>query len=140
MTDYIERDELVSYFKEIATETLRDGSVQCVLGAGVIAHMIVEIKEFPAADVRPVKRGRWISDDETGVPICSVCYSGKPTKCVCTSAIEHKLGDSEIRFCYFCGADMRTEFKGFVPLDNAKLEDADFSLADRIREEGGDAE
>ena len=59
MTDYIERDELVSYFKEIATETLRDGSVQCVLGAGVIAHMIVEIKEFPAADVRPVVHGMW---------------------------------------------------------------------------------
>ena len=119
MTDYIERD----IWKSLPDDLPYKASVKRVL------------MQAPAADVRPVVRGRWISDDETGLPICSVCYSGKPTKCVCTSAIEHKLGDFEIRFCYFCGADMRTEFKGFVPLDNAKLEDADFSLADRIREE-----
>lgn len=90
MTDYIERDELVSCFKEIATKTLRDGSVQCVLGAGVIAHMIVEIKEFPAADVRPVVRGKWIFDDPLRADfMCSACLE---RQIVCSN------------YCPYCGS------------------------------------
>lgn len=101
MTDYIERDELVSYFKEIATKTLRDGSVQCVLGAGVIAHMIVEIKEFPAADVRPVVRGEWVNRGyESGwVGLCD-CYR-------CTAC--NTTWDAKSHFCPNCGADMRED-------------------------------
>lgn len=101
MTDYIERDELVSYFKEIATKTLRDGSVQCVLGAGVIAHMIVEIKEFPAADVRPVRRGRWVQhQNSTEHMVCSAC-----------NRTWHNLWCPNVMFdyCPNCGAEMVTD-------------------------------
>ena len=67
------------------------------------------IDSIPAADVRPVVHGKWIPDDETGLPICSNCFSGKPKSCVCTSVIDHHLHNKEIRYCYFCGADMREE-------------------------------
>ena len=64
------------------------------------------IREFPEVDALKKKHGRWIRDDETGEPICSICYSGKPTKAVCSSVIEHKLNNHEIRYCYYCGAVM----------------------------------
>lgn len=64
------------------------------------------LNDIPAADVVEVRHGRWIKDDETGEPICSVCYSGKPTRAVCSSVIEHKLNNHEIRHCYYCGAKM----------------------------------
>lgn len=64
------------------------------------------IDSVPAADVVEVRHGRWIKDDETGEPICSVCHSGKPTRAVCSSVIEHKLNNHEIRYCYYCGAKM----------------------------------
>lgn len=60
------------------------------------------IKDAPAADVRPVKRGEWVKfgdvhDRETGqefpVFYCSKC-----------GAINY-IGNHY--FCYFCGADMR---------------------------------
>jgi len=104
MTDYIERDELVSYFKEIATETLRDGSVQCVLGAGVIAHMIVEIKEFPAADVRPVVRGKWYWDNYKYDWTCYAC--GWP---VDYHNPKDPWGKPEYSYCPNCGAEMVTD-------------------------------
>lgn len=73
-------------------------------GQGIVAR----IKAIPAAaaDVVEVRHGRWIKDNETGEPICSICYSGKPTRAVCSSVIEHKLNNHEIRYCYYCGAKM----------------------------------
>ena len=119
MTDYIERDELVSYFKEIATETLRDGSVQCVLGAGVIAHMIVEIKEFPAADVRPVVRGKW-AIGECGLYSCSVCGQMAPYD-VQADVIEYW---PSLNFCPNCGADMRPPASPiYVPKEERSADD-----------------
>lgn len=112
MTDYIERGGIMA---RIAAEALKwgeDYDADQILG---------DIEDFPAADVRPVEYGKWIFDDPLrGDFMCSNCLE---RQIVCS------------RYCPDCGADMRTEFKGFVPLDNAKLEDADFSLADRIREE-----
>ena len=64
-----------------------------------IAEML---QNFPAADVRPVKRGKWISHDfvdmgkgrYTGSVECSVCNRFLPLK-------EH--------YCPNCGFDMREE-------------------------------
>ena len=67
---------------------------------------IRRINSIPAADVAEVRHGYWIKDDETGEPICSVCHSGKPTRAVCSSVVEHTLSNHEIRYCYYCGAKM----------------------------------
>lgn len=97
--EYISRDEMIEQTK-----------ARIVLGApkfntGLKAAIEVATS-ISAADVAPVRHGRWIKDDDTGEPICSVCYSGKPTRAVFSSVIEHKLNNHEIRYCYYCGAKM----------------------------------
>ena len=49
---------------------------------------------IPAADVRPVVRGRWEYNPGDNIPYCSECMMPQ---------------DSEWRFCPNCGADMREE-------------------------------
>ena len=105
MSDYISREAAIELGYWHGEKPTADNPFP----DGVDAVDTVDIENLPAADVRENKRGRWIQDDETGVPICSVCFSGKPTRCVCSSVIESEIRDREIRFCYFCGADMREE-------------------------------
>lgn len=58
---------------------------------------------IPAADVRPVVRGRWVHGDYG--PYCSNCDGYPPTR----KRYGHP-GDTEFdytKFCPSCGADMR---------------------------------
>ena len=59
------------------------------------------IEALPAADVRPVVRGRWIEDWETGCSECSACHD--------TFLWEDYKGVAEWNFCPNCGADMKEE-------------------------------
>ena len=93
MPEYIERDAVLNQFEDTSSGIPEKWALR-------------RIEEIPTADVVPVRHGRWIKDGETGEPICSVCYSGKPTRAVCSSVIEHKLKNYEIRYCYYCGARM----------------------------------
>lgn len=52
------------------------------------------LNEFPAADVAPVRRGRWIKDGEDGPVYCSECGE------------EHEWGDYRATYCDTCGAKM----------------------------------
>lgn len=94
MSDYISREAVLIEAEKVS---LRDRNYRTYGNV---------VRSIPAADVAPVRHGRWIKDDETGEPICSVCHSGKPTRAVCSSVIEHKLNNHEIRYCYYCGARM----------------------------------
>ena len=82
MGDYISRDGLIKYINENGL---------------VYANTL---KTFPAADVRPVVRGRW----EPGNQNCTVCGESK-----------FKGLDADVwadwmpPFCPNCGADMRGE-------------------------------
>lgn len=102
MKEYIEREAVMQAFADFAWNSNHSGLVP----APQWNHAVEIVRDFPAADVVEVRHGRWILDDETGVPICSECHSGKPTKCVCSSVIDHTLGNHEIRYCYYCGAKM----------------------------------
>lgn len=51
-------------------------------------------KLVPAADVAPVRRGRWIKDGEDGPVYCSECGE------------EHEWGDYRATYCDTCGAKM----------------------------------
>ena len=112
--EYIERSAMIAAVDKHLNTVLNKASDKTQLDCGITAgydmahrHCIDVISAIPAADVREVVHGKWIPDDETGLPICSNCFSGKPKSCVCTSVIDHHLHNKEIRYCYFCGADMR---------------------------------
>ena len=62
------------------------------------------IEAIPAADVRPVVRGRWTLNDD-GSATCSVCH--------CTQLYAWDP-DSWDNFCHHGGADMREETGGAV--------------------------
>lgn len=57
------------------------------------------INETPAADVSPVRHGRWEELDEEGCYSCSVC--GNPW-----IIIDGTPQDNEMYFCPNCGAKM----------------------------------
>ena len=54
--------------------------------------IIKDLIKFPAADVAPVRRGRWIEED--GIQICSECGE------------EHEWEDYRAPYCDTCGAKM----------------------------------
>ena len=66
-----------------------------------------KIKAVPAADVEPVKRGRWIYNIESGECVCSACgenaLSFRKDTLYGGDLYETCLTD----YCPNCGADMR---------------------------------
>ena len=91
MTEYIEKAELI---KKLCFETAE----------WYYSPTIKTIKEFPAADVQPVKRGKWIAEnrDNRGYADCYTCSHCKSY--VYTYTL---MKDCEFDFCPNCGADMR---------------------------------
>ena len=71
----------------------------------IMERFIRYVKEFPAADVQPVKHGRWITWDDSGFTKCSCCNSEYYIVDLQT------VGDSEgfVNFCPNCGARMERE-------------------------------
>lgn len=89
--EYIEREEVIKILEHY---DLSSGST---LGchSGAIECAIFAIKMLPAADVAPVRRGRWIEKD--GIQICSECGE------------EHEWEDYRAPYCDTCGAKMNKE-------------------------------
>ena len=63
-------------------------------------EMIKAVRDMPAADVRPVVHGKWISVPHKRARVCSHCYCDEPYKFADTEA-------NVYNFCPHCGADMR---------------------------------
>ena len=57
------------------------------------------IKAIPAADVQPVKRGKWIHFTDDGFIFCSECYK--------EAYWDTDYGQQLFDYCPYCGADMR---------------------------------
>lgn len=92
MDDFISRKEV----KEAAWEGFINRLVEDQGMYGYLVHLVDEVFDaIPAADVRPVVRGKW-ERNERGNYICSNCKS------------EHNAVFGFI-FCPNCGADMREE-------------------------------
>lgn len=89
MSDYISREALLS-----ATE-----------GYDWQAGLKTVLKRIPAADVRPVVRGRWIWKDN-GEVVCSECND---LVAVVGNTEDLEMVISGFNFCPNCGADMRAE-------------------------------
>ena len=77
----------------------REAVIEAIMSEPSDAHYpqwyVDKIKFIPAADVAPVRRGRWIEED--GIQICSECGE------------EHEWEDYRAPYCDTCGAKMDKE-------------------------------
>lgn len=96
MTDYIELGALKEY---LYGRKFQEGCAGCdEPGEGCIECIVDEIESFSAADVAPVRRGRWLDGVEGSMlRICSLCgfTAGAPSH----------------RFCPACGAKMEVDYE-----------------------------
>ena len=60
-----------------------------------LGDLVDTFSDIPAADVAPVRHGRWIEED--GIQICSECGE------------EHEWEDYRAPYCDTCGAKMNNE-------------------------------
>ena len=88
MRDYIEREAAMA----AACKALCHPGVLCP--DFKCAEVRDAFNAIPAADVRPVVRGKWEYNPGDNIPYCSECMMPQ---------------DSECNFCPNCGADMREE-------------------------------
>ena len=103
MAEYIERDAAIAVIEEKQKELCPVGmySRHAVYGSDrekfdAWQEIIDTLEAIPAADVRPVVRGKW-DDDGYGWVRCSICRG----------AIAVARGGNKFNFCPNCGADMR---------------------------------
>lgn len=89
MARYIDADELLrKSFRIEGHFDLPSGKAQ-----NFSAINVTEIINFPTADVRSERHGRWI-EEENGVIVCSECGE------------EHEWQDYRATYCEDCGAKM----------------------------------
>ena len=97
MAEYVTKEQVIDWFspyvhldKQIPFETL-----------------VSDLRGMKAADVEPVKRGRWIYNIESGEYVCSACgenaLSFRKDTLYGVDLYETCLTD----YCPNCGADMR---------------------------------
>ena len=95
MKEYIERGAITRAFREAETDLFTECDERYGIESGY-SHEAVEsiIASLPAADVAPVRHGRWIKHE--GYDECSECHA--------KSIIGHN-------YCHSCGAQMGKEDK-----------------------------
>ena len=96
MAEYISREAALDLLKLVE---YKESSINF---AGV---MIRELREMPAADVRPVVRGEWVADRYGGTT-CSVCGLS-PDENRVDNADDWGRWEPFPPFCPNCGANMR---------------------------------
>ena len=81
-TEYIEREELINRLED-AKEKLMNNTTMSSLMAVVVNDIYISfIKEYPTADVAPIRHGHWVSEYDCGytTPHCSECGETALTK------------------------------------------------------------
>lgn len=98
MSDYISREAIIGKVEKHYCAPCKGqggdlGGDWC--RSCVINSVLEKVRGIPAADVTPVRRGRWI--EENGIQICSECGE------------EHEWEDYRAPYCDTCGAKMNKE-------------------------------
>lgn len=101
MMAYIEREAAIRSVSEWYRKALHpDNKSQYNEGErAAYRTALSEIAKLPAADVAPVRHGRWIVDDITGLAKCSDCKNDAPLDT--TGGVQWCSP-----FCHSCGAKM----------------------------------
>ena len=101
MTDFIDREAAINELNELFTicrETMPNENGKHYVVEEELCVFYNRLSNIPAADVRPVVRGRWVEDWETGCSECSNCGDG--------FLWEDFKGVAAWNFCPNCGAEM----------------------------------
>ena len=93
MAEYISREAAINAMCRLCSDTTRD---KCSIQD--ICNHVCRLEAVPAADVRPVVRGKWEEDWETGCSTCSACDE--------SYLWEDYDGVGEWNYCPNCGAVM----------------------------------
>lgn len=93
MKEYIERERLKEAFNA-DLQTLQS------LDEHTMNLILIEIDEAPAADVAPVRHGRWIFDHMTG----GWSYYSHCSECGHQEFFANDSVEKRHRYCYSCGA------------------------------------
>ena len=88
--EYIEREALIKTCEEIIQIRWNETTAP-VSWSHAYADFIDDIENQPAADVEPVRHGRWIDNKHTDTAICSECKG---------------VFTDETNYCPKCGARM----------------------------------
>lgn len=100
MAEYIDRDALKC---GIVKRGIAEDALRTLLdwNSGLMKLVMLEIDEIPAADVEPVRHGRWIEYPYAHYFKCSECKCPVPyKKAVLTN------GKRKYNYCPNCGAKM----------------------------------
>ena len=119
MAEYIDRDAFVMETQRRVCafcdkrKGMKNGKYRVIYDIGDapcracgVDDMISEVEDFPAADVQPVKHGRWILNSDR-IPVCSVCEEIALQKILLrfpTPEYYSKFVLSD--YCPYCGAKM----------------------------------
>ena len=95
---YIKRDDAIGAIVKVATRFCRD--------VELVANIIHAVESVPAADVRPVKRGHWITEEEAEA---KGDYMLKDTCSVCGHCDWDSVESQCFHYCPNCGAWMCNE-------------------------------
>lgn len=99
MDEYISRESVVRYLKGYSEKECNSNSPYGMITSSVLSKAERAISKMPAADVQPVKHGRW-SECYTD----SHHYSGICT--VCGKASIRSIKENPLEYCPKCGARM----------------------------------
>lgn len=99
MAEYILRDQAIIAVTGAKLPDVSASGLSIANGKRSVTDCVRRLKEIPAADVRPVVRGKW-EEDCAGAAVCSVCgeYAFETST--------HHLCGWFPNFCPNCGAEM----------------------------------
>lgn len=115
MDDYISREAAIEKIRVAAACAECDGNSGTICCCGVcdVYNAIRLIKRIPAADVEPVRRGKWnirVSDERTLCLECSVCGRKVDNFNLHRLLMFGEYGEAFRRYPYcHCGAKMDLE-------------------------------
>ena len=96
MAEYIEKNDLREYI---------DGYIKLCNGKPIytdidaLVGIIDLLEDMPAAEVQPVKRGRWLHINDDGIIFCSECEN--------EAYWDTDYGQQLFDYCPYCGAKMK---------------------------------
>ena len=105
MADYIDRDEAIAALTEFRDDQTVSKYVSvenCMVARGAIERATKVLENLPAADVAPVRHGRWLTWEEQFPGRTPKKQSGLGVFCdKC-----HNHADNRTDYCPNCGAKM----------------------------------